>query len=499
MLATEGPSHACHGAYEGRGADNRLGGAAEVVKVIATIDNRRGRIEVLHNAEALLANALVEEGERKNREESRRALRNGNRAIAPLVAYDARVTDDAAPVKRLALVRASDVAMEAVTYVWDDRIACGKVTCLEGRMGVGKTTVATTIIAAVTTGGPLPGQLATPCGAAILISLEDGHADTLVPRLRAAGADLTKCHLFDGYEFGGERSGGVFSLAEDIERLRWAIMDTGALFVAIDPFSAALGTTVNSYKDQDVRRVLAPLAQLAEDTGTSIAFTRHFRKGGGAAEDAGGGSVGIGAACRSVLRVDSDPECLERFLLSSVKSSVSKKPPTLGYKIEGVTFPSNTPIITSRIVWDGESSWTADALAAQAMGTEERPRAEEALDWLRDALTDGKRPAKELFRAAEADGISHRTLQRAADVLKVNKARRGFGEGSEWSLPASIRAKEPPFMPSKSMARMGTNGANEPIQLPTVETRVIDREGTQVRQALRPTAHGDRWLDEQTP
>lgn len=92
---------------------------------------------------------------------------------------------------------------------------------------------------------------------------------------------------------------------------------------------AAVGQSVNSYKDQDVRRILAPLAQVAEETGAAIVFTRHFRKGGGAAEDAGGGSVGIGAACRSVLRVDKDPENPERLLLSSVKSSVSKKPPTL--------------------------------------------------------------------------------------------------------------------------------------------------------------------------
>jgi RecA/RadA recombinase len=373
----------------------------------------------------------------------------------------ADATNDDAPVKRLSLVCAADVRMEAVTYLWQERVPRGKLTCIDGRMGVGKTTVLTTITGAVTRGGSLPGQATTLNGAAILISLEDGLADTLVPRLQAAGADLSKCHLFNGYEFGGERSGGVFSLAEDSERLRWAIVENGAVFVAIDPFTATLGGAVNSYKDQDVRRVLAPLAQVAEDTGAAILFTRHFRKGGGVAEDAGGGSVGIGAACRSVLRVDADPENPERFLLSSVKSSVSKKPLTLGYRIEGVTFPGSPPVSTSRIVWDGESSWTAEALAAQAMGTDERPRADEAQDWLRDALGSGSKSAKELFRAADAEGIPRRTLQRAADVLQVAKERKGFGEGSMWSLPASIRAMEPPFVPSISTARMGTNAMND--------------------------------------
>jgi hypothetical protein len=154
-----------------------------------------------------------------------------------------------------------------------------------------------------------------------------------------------------------------------------------------------------------------------------------------------------------VLRVDRDPENSDRYLLSSVKSSVSRKPPTLGYRIESVILPGNEAIETSRITWDGESVWTAETLASHAMNAEERPRADEAQEWLRDALKDGQRAAKELFRAAENDGIPKRTLQRAADVLNVHRERKGFGEGSSWS----IRAKDTPFAPSKSVTPMGAN------------------------------------------
>ena len=434
----------------------------------APVDVRLGRFAVLASAKQVLSeppltaveqeviDAEVVRGERSWLH-MRHPSRSGSGVAPPFVADEGVGTNAETVVKRLALVRASDVEMERVTYAWEGRIPLAKVSCIEGRMGVGKTTILTSIIAAVTSNRPLPGQAMTPTGAAILISLEDGHADTLVPRLSAAGADLTRCHLFDGYEFGGKRSGGIFSLAEDVERLRWAIVEQGAVFVAIDPFSAALGATVNSYKDQDVRRVLAPLAQLASDTGTAICFSRHFRKGGGAAEDAGGGSVGIGAACRSVLRVDADPENPDRYLLSSVKSSVSKKPATLGYRIEDVTLAGDDPICTSRIVWDGESSWSADALAAHAMSNEDRPRIVEAQEWLQAALADGSKSTKELFKAAEADGIFRRTLQRAGDALQVTKARRGFGEGAYWSLPASIRATTAPSAPSITTARMGAN------------------------------------------
>ena len=77
------------------------------------------------------------------------------------------------------------------------------------------------------------------------------------------------------------------------------------------------------------------------------------------------------------------------------------------------------------------------------------PRAQEAEIWLRRALNDGARSANELFRAGEAEGIPRRTLQRAADVLKVEKERKGFGEGSSWSLPNVIRASETQTMARK--------------------------------------------------
>jgi hypothetical protein len=346
-------------------------------------------------------------------------------------------TNGVLALKKLALIRASDVTMQPVEWLWDGRIPRGKLSGLEGRMGTGKTTVLAAVMAAVTRGIPLPGHNGEALhGPAILISLEDDKSDTLVPRLKAAGADLSICRLFDGYEFEGEMEGGVFNLSQDVERLRRAIEETGAVFVAIDPFMATIDSSVNSHKDQDVRRVLAPLGQVAEATGAAITFVRHFRKGGGVAEDAGGGSGGIGNAFRSVMRVDRDPEDDQRLLLSSVKSSVSAKPATLGYRIEEARFDDALDIVTSKIRWDGESTWTAEALANHSMDAEDRPRATEAEGFLRDALSGGPRLAKEIFRAGDSEGIPKRTLQRAADTLKVAKDRKGFGEGSVWSLPS---------------------------------------------------------------
>jgi hypothetical protein len=404
-----------------------------------------GRSGVLHNALA-----------------AQRARRNGNHATIGDTSYDGANGTNGAnepPIKRLALTCASAVRMEPVYWLCPGRIPMGKLTILDGVMGTGKTTLLCKITAAVTTGGPLPGQSATPEGDVIIISLEDGVADTIVPRLTAASADLSRCHVFEGYDNGGEHVAGTFNLDGDVERLRLAIEENDARLAWVDPFMAAIGQRLNSYKDQDMRSLLAPLAKVAEDTQCAIVLIRHPRKGGGTAEEAGGGSGGIGNACRSVLRTDRDPENPDRYLFSSVKSSLSQRPATLGYRLEQVTFPDHPDVTTSHIVWDGESEWTAEALAAQVSGSEEQPRANEAQEWLRDALSSGPRLAKELFRAGEAEGIPKRTLQRAADAIKVTKERKGFGEGSSWSLSShSCHSRH-----SQTMTPMGANAETEEL------------------------------------
>ena len=84
----------------------------------------------------------------------------------------------------------------------------------------------------------------------------------------------------------------------------------------------------------------------------------------------------------------------------------------------------STPILTSRIVWDGESAWTADALAAQSMNTEERPRTNEAQDWLRDALDHGAKSGKDLFKAycASCHGSDAKGKGPMATSLRVQPA-----------------------------------------------------------------------------
>ena len=91
---------------------------------------------------------------------------------------------------------AAEILPEKIEWLWRGRLARGKHTCIAGEPGTGKSQLSIAMIAIVTTGGEWPcaeGQ--APLGSVIILSAEDGAADTIVPRLMAAGADLERVHV----------------------------------------------------------------------------------------------------------------------------------------------------------------------------------------------------------------------------------------------------------------------------------------------------------------
>jgi hypothetical protein len=218
--------------------------------------------------------------------------------------------------------------------------------------------------------------------------------------------------------------------------LEAAIGRVGAALLIVDPLMAYLDGDTNSHRDQDVRRALRPLADLAERTGVAVVVIRHLNKApGGPAIYRGGGSIGIIGAARIALLVGQDPEDEDRRVLAPLKVNVGVKPAALAYRLE------EAPNGSVRVAWEGECSLTAAQLLAAPATDEERGAVDEAVDWLCERLTDGAIDAKPLKADARRAGIAERTLWRAAKRLGVKtNDREGFGRGfpSRWSLPALL-------------------------------------------------------------
>jgi len=137
---------------------------------------------------------------------------------------------------------ASEIELEPVEWLWPSRLALRKHTSFGGDPGGGKSQLAMCIAAQVSMGGEWPcDEGRSPQGSVIILSAEDGAADTIVPRLHAAKADLGRVHIVSAVRTNCKTSRS-FNLQADIELLEQKLRDLGDVaLVEIDPVSSYLG------------------------------------------------------------------------------------------------------------------------------------------------------------------------------------------------------------------------------------------------------------------
>ena len=350
----------------------------------------------------------------------------------------AAVDEMLAPPRRLVSVCVSDVEPERVSWLWPGRIPFGKLTVLDGDPGTGKSTLTLDLASRVSNGGRMPdGTISEKPGKAgvVLVSAEDGAGDTIRPRLDAAGADVTRVHLLtdvDDLDDEGTRRRRPWTMPRDIDMLGALVVSVGARLVIIDPMNAVLSTKVDAYRDQDVRVALAPLARVAQETGAAIVLVRHLTKGGGSnALYRGGGSIGIIGAARSGLLVAPDPndEAGARRVLAVTKANLATQATSLAYELVPAEEHG-----CARVRWLGESSHTSSSLLVPPPSEEERTAADEAVEFLRDALASGPVAAKQLISDARDAGHSKRTIDRAKKEIGAQSMKSGIDTGWLWAL-----------------------------------------------------------------
>ena len=138
----------------------------------------------------------------------------------------------------------SDVQTEAIQWLWKDRIARGKVTLIAGDPGLGKSMVTVGMAATVSCGGKWPvDSTDAPIGDVIMLSAEDDPADTIRPRLDAAGADVSRVFVVEAIKHFTEdgMKESPFNLKEDLQALEQVLQHrTKCRLLIIDPLSAYL-------------------------------------------------------------------------------------------------------------------------------------------------------------------------------------------------------------------------------------------------------------------
>jgi hypothetical protein len=315
----------------------------------------------------------------------------------------------------------SEVEPEQVEWLWPRRMPRGKITVLDGDPDNGKSVLTTDLAARVTAGLDLPDGTPTEAAGAVIVSAEDGAADTIRPRFDAAGGDPNRALLLGDDE--------PFAIPGDIPRLERAVKQVGATLVVIDPIMAFFSDDVNSNRDQDVRRALTPLKQMAERTGAAVVLVRHLNKTpGGNPLYRGGGSIGIIGAARSGMVVGKHPDDEELRVLAGQKNNLSLPPESLSYGIETAENGA------ARIVYKGVSEATAGQLLRVPADEEEKSAITEAKEFLISELRPCPVSANAIKRSAREADISERTLKRAKQALGVKSVKESDGSWT-WSLP----------------------------------------------------------------
>jgi hypothetical protein len=336
-----------------------------------------------------------------------------------------------------------------VEWIWPGRFAVGKLGIIAGLPDEGKGQIFCDIAARITrpnSAWPCNEGIA-PFGNVILLTAEDDIADTVHPRLKAAGADSDRVEIVQMVREGNNER--MFSLITDLAILRQKILEVGDVrLVQIDPISAYLGVKkMDSFRNTDVRAVLSPLVTLAAELRVGIIGIMHFNK----KTDVTNAllrisdSLAFGATARHVYAAINDAENKRKLFVKGKNNLAPSEQKALAYNFSvrevGTDERTGEPILAPHIVWHPEYVDVTASEAMQAAAESKAPAARDsAKNFLKEMLADGPVASDEIEEAAAANGIAERTLYRAKADLKIRAVKDGpMKDGQrtwQWHPPA---------------------------------------------------------------
>lgn len=292
-----------------------------------------------------------------------------------------------------------------VTALWHPYILSGAVNLLQGDSTAGKSYLSQAIIAALTTGQPLPNAEPLPPCNVIIQNAENSFSDVIKPRLQQLGANFSRIKSIN------EETGRLSLLSPKIEEV---ITRYNARLFTIHPIQAYM----NMYKLESVRETLISLGQVAARTGCAILCIGHLTKSQTKAQYRGLGSIDIFNAIPSVLNLGKVDEDV-RVMVHN-KSNFFETGMPIAFTLEG------------GFRWIGEYDITLDELLEGEASPRRGRQRERAKEFLADLLEDGEVESERVYAFAEEQGIPRRTLERAKSEIGARSVR--IGDTWMWSL-----------------------------------------------------------------
>lgn len=337
---------------------------------------------------------------------------------------------------------ADKIPPERALWGWVDhdghgRIPMGSLSIAAGRESTGKSSFGMWLAAHVSK-GELRGEWWGQPHRVLYAAVEDSWGFTLVPRLIAAGADLSRVGRVDVKQSRLDALHAI-SLPSDFTALERTIRATGAKLLILDPLLSMIDGSIDTHRNRDTRTVLDPLVALAERTGVMILGIAHFNKStSGDAAQLITGSAAFKDVPRAVFGFARDAD---GRVMTQVKNSLGMDGPdlpSLDYKLVNTPVDlddGGRPVDMAAFKFVGRSARTVEQVLATSGGSlSDREERGEAADWLYDHLVGkgGEAQANDIYKAGRVDGYSQDVLKSAKTKLKIKSEKRGFGASGYW-------------------------------------------------------------------
>lgn len=323
-------------------------------------------------------------------------------------------TAPAVAVAKSPFRRASSLQQKAYRYFLDPWIPAGCLTLLAGRPGSGKSTFLA--------------YLPSLARHTIYLVGEEDPEGLFRDRLEANGVNRDRLDV--------ATPGRDFRLPDAMRALESQVTQTGADLIIADPLSAFFDTGLSADSNPDVERVLYPLADLAHRTGAAVVAIRHPGK---AKDNVLRGAQAWMDIPRVVIELVVNWGPPEVRLIRHVKNNErGGMAPACYFTCEG---EGKAPrrFVMGKFVHDVDAE-----MANDDTDRIEQLKVEEAVDFLRAILANGEVESQQVYKQAETERLSDRTIRTASLKVGVIKRREGVGKEhrSLWALPP-VAVEEP--------------------------------------------------------
>jgi len=333
---------------------------------------------------------------------------------------------------RAVLFNLDEVAPIPIQWLWYNKIPLGKMSLIVGDPGAGKSLLALYLAAVISRGDDWPDAKNAPGhepGSIIILTAEDGIADTVRVRADEMKADVSRIKILEGVLPADSEELEFLDIRKHLPLIENHVREIGDVrLIVFDPITAYLGN-LEGNKNVQIRSALGPLAAFSEKFNVATIGITHLNKD--QAKKAlyrALGSVAFTATARSVwlVQLDEDDPRKERRFFSPLKTNVCRNPTTLAFKIDG---PIGLPKVTFE---PNPVDRTSEELLADDETKEKYSATEEAKKWIPEALKDGRLSSNQLYKEAKENMISESSLKRAkrqmSNVISYQEKRQWFWE-----------------------------------------------------------------------